>query len=77
MSPARGMQVVQFARRKHDLVGEAFGEIAQDIFHDVADLHARQSMFAANANAGQPMNSNWSSRVNRVAFRPPPVCASS
>jgi hypothetical protein len=54
MSPARDTQVVQPTRGQHDLVGKALGEIAQDIFHNATDLHARQSMFAANANAGQP-----------------------
>ena len=55
MSPARGTQVVQSTRSQHDLVGEAFGEITQDIFNDATALHARQSLFAANANAGQPL----------------------
>jgi len=54
MSPARDTQVVQSTRRKHNLVGKAFGEIAQDIFNDAIDLHARESMFAANADTGQP-----------------------
>jgi hypothetical protein len=54
MSPTRDTQVVQATRRQHDLVGEAFGEIAQDIFHDAIDLHACQRMFAANADTGQP-----------------------
>ena len=55
MSPARDTQVVQPTRSKHDLVGEALGEIAQDIFDDAIDLHARESMFAANADAGQSL----------------------
>jgi hypothetical protein len=55
MSPTRDTQVVQPTRGQHDLVGEAFGEITQDIFNDAIDLHARQSMFAANADAGQPL----------------------
>jgi hypothetical protein len=55
MSPARDTQVVQPTRCKHDLVGEAIGEIAQDIFHDAIDLHACQRMFATNADTGQPL----------------------
>jgi hypothetical protein len=55
MSPALDTQVVQPTRGQHDLVGEAFGKIAQDIFHDAIDLHARESMFAANADTGQPL----------------------
>lgn len=55
MSSACDTQVVQPTRRKHDLVGEALGEIAQDIFHNAIDLHACQCMFAANADPGQPL----------------------
>ncbi len=55
MSPARDTQIVQPTCRKHDLVGEAFGEIAQNIFYDAIDLHACQRMFAANADPGQPL----------------------
>jgi hypothetical protein len=54
MFPARDTQVVQPTRSKHDVVGKAFGEIAQDIFHDAIDFHACQRMFAANADTGQP-----------------------
>jgi hypothetical protein len=54
MSPARDTQVVQPTRSQHDLVGEAFGKITQDIFDNAIDLHACESMFAANADAGQP-----------------------
>jgi hypothetical protein len=55
MFSARDTQIVQPTRGNHDLVGEAFGEIAQDIFHDAIDLHACQCMFAANADPGQPL----------------------
>ena len=55
MSPARDTQVVQSTRRKHDLVGKAFGEIPQDIFNDAIDLHACQSMFTTNADTSQPL----------------------
>jgi hypothetical protein len=53
MSPARDTQVVQPTRGQHDLVGEALGEIPQDIFNDAIDLHACQRMLAANADTGQ------------------------
>ena len=55
MSPAGDTQIVQPTCRKHDLVGEAIGEIAQDIFDDSIDLHACQGMFAAYPDAGQPL----------------------